>query len=218
MPWSTEINWCTEHLVFDHAMISVRLDPQVAGTGYAGACSQSDMIVADSGCRVNLKQWRKQVEEWKRLFIIQLNKMKQEHTELSRDPFVVLKQGELMADSIARALAPKHIRKAGEVQRSFGFAGHRTLFRELNLLRRARSMVYKVYTGGVDILHCPHRFILWVVATHRLHHRIRRSGLACPDPLEAPPYTYFQPGAQEELQEWLEQADMKRQLKKANNV
>ncbi len=59
--------------------------------------------------------------------------MSTEHQDNPPDPFENLKRGELLADSIAQALAPKHVWKPGDKRRVFGFAGNRLLFRELSL-------------------------------------------------------------------------------------
>ena len=50
------------------------------------------------------------------------------------DPFQALKYAEILATHIAQALAPRRIRRPGEVRRAFGFAGHRWIFREVYLL------------------------------------------------------------------------------------
>ena len=77
------------------------------------------------------------------------------------DPFEALKQGELLVDSLAQAIAPKRIRRPGETRRAFGFAGNRLLFRELNILTKARSLVLKILSGDTATLHCPHRMTRW---------------------------------------------------------
>ena len=59
--------------------------------------------------------------------------------------------------SCAHALAPKHIRKPSDVRRAFSFAGNRTLFRELNFLRKARALVHKVLTRDSILTRCLHR-------------------------------------------------------------
>ena len=64
--------------------------------------------------------------------------------------------------------APKYIRKPGEVRWAFGFAGNRLLFRELNLLRKARAIVYKVLSGDAAVVHCQHRLMRWTLATRDL--------------------------------------------------
>ena len=40
----------------------------------------------------------------------------------------------------------------GKVGRAFGFAGNRTLFRELNYLGKATSLVYEVWSGDVELM------------------------------------------------------------------
>ena len=55
----------------------------------------------------------RQVDEWRRLLQLQLQAT--ESLRDSMDPFEALKPGELCADSIAQSLAPKRLRKSGEV-------------------------------------------------------------------------------------------------------
>jgi hypothetical protein len=73
--------------------------------------------------------------------------MSTEHQENPPDPYEALKRGELLAISVAQALAPKYVKKPGDTRRAFGFAGNRLLFRELNLLRKARSLVSNILAG-----------------------------------------------------------------------
>jgi hypothetical protein len=49
------------------------------------------------------------------------------------------------------------------------------LFRELDLLRAARSLVEKVLQRA-DLCRCPHREIRWSTNVLRLNHSIWRSG------------------------------------------
>ena len=132
--------------------------------------------------------------------------MSAEHQANPPDPFEALKQGELIAESVAQALAPAYIRKPGDTRRAFGFAGNRLLFRELNLLRKAHSIVHKAFTGDPAILCCPHRLTRWTLATRALHLRVRRSGHIVPDPIEGAAHIFFSPAARGWLQVWLERA------------
>ncbi len=68
--------------------------------------------------------------------------MSAENKDNPLDPYEALKRGELLALSVAQALAPKYVRKPGDTKRAFGFAGDRLLLREFNLLRKARSIVH----------------------------------------------------------------------------
>ena len=86
------------------------------------------------------------MSEWNCLVHEGLRAMSAKHKENPPDPFETLKRGELLADSIAQALAPKYVRKPGDTRRAFGFAGNRLLFCELNLLWKARSIVYAVFS------------------------------------------------------------------------
>ena len=70
---------------------------------------------------MNMTKWRTQVDEWRRL--LQLHLQATESQRDSMDPFEALKHGELCADSIAQTLAPKRLRKSGEVRRALGLQG-----------------------------------------------------------------------------------------------
>ena len=196
------VQWCNQ-LTFDHALLTLRIQHSQIGTGYAGACRPDRDTHPQSRCRVNLRKWRKHVPEWSRLVHEGLSAMSAENQDNPLDPFEALKRGELLADSVAQALAPKYVRRPGDKRRAFGFAGNRLLFRELNLLRKARSIVYKVFTGDSTILHCPHRLLRWTLATHDLHLKVRRSGHAVPEPLVGAPHGYFTLEARRQLQAWL---------------
>ena len=123
-----------------------------------------------------------------------------------QDPFQALRYAELMAAQIAHSLAPRRQRKKGEHCRSFLFSGHRKLFREINLLNAARTMVKKFISHSPDILHCPHRDMLWYVTVGRLRIKISRSGHYCPPHLQHP--TQWLPGSNEigVFSSWLVQA------------
>ena len=198
------VRWHCPLLVFDHALLTLQIQHTLIGTGYAGACRPEREVSARSRCRVNLRSWRGRVSEWSHLVQAGLKEMSTEHQEHPPDPFESLKRGELLADSVARALAPKHVWKPGDTRRAFGFAGNRLLFRELNLLRKARSIVFEVFAGNTTLLHCPHRFVRWTLATRDLHLRVRRSGHAVPQPLDRQAHAYFRPAARERLRVWLE--------------
>ena len=194
------MDW-NDHHISDHAMITIQLPSTIAGIGYAGAC-RPDSHTSPQG-RVNLQKWRERLDEWKQLLQSNISPLDDAQVDTPRDPYLELKIAEAKALSIAEALAPKHIRKPNEVRSSFCFAGNRTLFRELNLLRNAQSLVAKMLIPSDEIMHSPHRFIRWTLEISRLHLRIRRSMHTCPPPLLKPPQYYFHPKARPELQEWL---------------
>ena len=200
------VQWHSPIMIFDHAVLILRIQHSLIGTGYAGACRPDRDSFPKSRCRINLRKWRTQVNEWSRLVHTGLRLMLAEHQANPPDPFEALKQGELIAESVAQALAPAYIRKPGDTRRAFGFAGNRLLFRELNLLRKAHSIVHKVFTGDPAILSCPHRLTRWTIATRALHLRVRRSGHIVPDPIEGAAHIFFSPAARGWLQGWLERA------------
>ena len=75
---------------------------------------------------MNLSKWREHIDEcFKGLRVMQ-----QEWQDNPPDPYEALKQCELLADSLAQAIAPKHIWRPGDTR----FAGNRQLFREPNYL------------------------------------------------------------------------------------
>ncbi len=53
--------------VFDHAMITVHLPHHTAGIGYAGACSPVTAGIRVPRCKVDLKKWKTQQDEWVQL-------------------------------------------------------------------------------------------------------------------------------------------------------
>ena len=134
------VQWHYPLLIFDHALLILRIQHSLIGTGYAGACRPDRDAFPSSRCRVNLQKWRDHLSTWNRLVHEELRAMSEVRHDNPPDPFETLKQGELLASSVAQAIAPKYIRKPGEVRRAFGFAGNRLLFRALNLLRKARAM------------------------------------------------------------------------------
>jgi hypothetical protein len=157
-----------------------------------------------SRCQVNLRKWRKHTDEWQLRVQDGLKAMHKEWQDNPPDPFEALKRGELLASTLAQAIAPKRIKSPGETRRAFGFAGNRLLFRELNLLVKARSLVRKVSIGDMAILQCPHRLTRWHLATRNLHLKVRRSGHIAPEPLLREAESYFSPAARRGLQSWLE--------------
>jgi len=202
------VQWHYPLLIFDHALLILRIQHSLIGTGYAGACRPDRDAFPSSRCRVNLQKWRDHLSTWNRLVHEELRAMSEEHHDNPPDPFEALKRGELLASSVAQAIAPKYIRKPGEVRRAFGFAGNRLLFRELNLLRKARAIVHKVLSGDATVVHCPHRLMRWTLATSDLHLKVRRSKHAAPTPLDKAAYTYFSPAARPLLQTWLSSVDV----------
>jgi hypothetical protein len=141
---------------------------------------------------------------WQQLLRIQLQALALEHQRDSPDPYEALKQEELLALSCAQALAPKHIRKPSEVRRAFSFAENRTLFHELNFLRKAQSLVHKVLTGDSDLTGYPHRFNQWSLEVATLHHQVHRSSHPVTPALEKASYLYFLPEAHMLLRFWLD--------------
>ena len=191
--------------VFDHAMIMVRLPHHTAGIGYAGACRPVTAEARVPRCKVDLKKWKTRRDEW-----MQLLKQSLDQDDItgegSRDPFQALKHGEAVAEAIAIKLAPKRVPKAGELRRSFCFAGHRLLLRELNWLREARVLVESALRGSEEFWRCPHRAVRWTVLVSQLPRRIQRSGF--PRPPDLPPHlpANVTGGLREELLCWLTQA------------
>ena len=98
-PLDMMVLWNKPLIVFDHALILLRLPRETIGVGYAaGACRPGESEVSSSRCRVNMTKWRPQVDEWRRLLQLQLQAT--ESLRDSMDPFEALKHGELCADSI----------------------------------------------------------------------------------------------------------------------
>jgi hypothetical protein len=142
---------------------------------------------------------------WQQPFRTQLQALDLEHQHNSPDPYNALKQAEMLGLSCAQALAPKHIRNHSDVRRAFSFAGNRTLFRELNFLRKAQSVVHKVLTEDSVLTRCPHHLTRWSLEVATLHHRAHRSRYPVPPPLENAPYLYSLPEAQIHLCSWMDQ-------------
>ena len=103
--------------VFHHAMIMLRLPNTIAGLGYAGACQPLKPQAAPQGCRVNLKKFKNPaiLKEWSRLSHLSLSRCLTAPAESDAvtnvDPFTALKHAEMVADSVAYGLAPRHIRR-----------------------------------------------------------------------------------------------------------
>ena len=129
-----------------------------------------------------------------------------EAAESPMDPFQALRYAELMAAQIAHTLAPRRIRKVGEVRRSFAFSGHRIIFRELNHLHAARAMVKNVISRNPNLLCNPHRNLIWAAKVGRLHYYITRSKHYCPPLLHGDPQWYFGEAAVLTLTAWLDKA------------
>ena len=195
-------------LVFDHALLVLRIQDTLIGTGFAGACKPSREAIPVPRCRVNLRKLRENIDEWQQGVHEGLREMQREWQDNPPDPFEALKRGELLADSLAQAVAPKHNWRPGETRRAFGFSGNRLLFRELNLLAKARSLVHKIFSRDPTILQCPHRLSRWSLATSNLHSRVSRSGHPSPVPLPCEARCYFSPAAQGWLQDWLVSAGL----------
>ena len=199
-PLDMTVLWHMPMIVFDHALILLRLPREMLGVGYAGACRPGESEVASTRCCVNMPKWYTQVDEWRRL--LQRCLQATESQRAPMDTFEALKDAESCACIIAQTLAPKHIRKSGEVRQSFMFAGNRALFRELNCLQKAQSIVYKVCSVDAEFMQWPHRVLCWSVEVASLDNRLRSSGHLRPMPLENTPYFYFTPAAHELLISW----------------
>ena len=202
------VEWHCPLTVFDHALLVLRIKDTLIGTGFAGACKPSREMIPVSRCRVNLRKLREHIDEWQQGVREGLRVMQREWQDNPPDPFEALKRGELLADSLAQAVAPKHNWRPGETRRAFGFAGNRLLFRELNLLVKARSLVHKVLSSDPAILQCPHRLSRWSLVMSNLHSRVRRSGHPAPVPLPQEANYYFSPAARGGLQDWLKSAGL----------
>ncbi len=202
------MHWHCPLIVFDHALLVLRIQDSLIGTGFAGACRPTREAIPVSRCRVNLPKWREHIDEWQRSLHEGLRMMQQEWQDSPADPYEALKQGELLADSLAQAIALKHIWRPGDTLRAFGFAGNRQLLCELNYLAKARSLVQKVLSGDPATLHSQHRLTRWSLAMRDLHLRIGLSGHAAPIPLAREAGYYFSPAAQGWLQAWLDSAQV----------
>ena len=137
-PLDMTVLWHMPLIVFDHALILLRLPKEMIGVGYAGACRPGESEVPSSRCCVNMP--------------------------------------------------------------------NRALFRELNYLQKAKSLVYKVCSGDVVFMHRQHSVLCWSLEVASLDNQIRSSGHLRSMPLENTPHFYFTPAAHELLLSWLEQA------------
>ncbi len=202
------MEWHCPLTVFDHALLVLRIKDTLIGTGFAGACKPSRETIPVSRCRVNLRKLREHIDEWQQGVHEGLRVMQREWQDNPPDPFEAPKRGELLADSLAQAVAPKHNWRPGETRRAFGFAGNRLLFRELNLLVKAHSLVHKVLSSDPAILQCQHRLSQWSLVMSYLHSRVRRSGHPAPVPLPQEASCSFSPAARGWLQDWLKSAGL----------
>ena len=66
-PLDMTVLWHMPMIVFDHALILLRLPREMLGVGYAGACRPGESEVPSSRCCVNMPKWYTQVDEWRRL-------------------------------------------------------------------------------------------------------------------------------------------------------
>jgi hypothetical protein len=205
LPITMSVKWHKSPIVFDHAMLLLCLSRLDAGIGYAGASRPDEAANTAPRGYFNMPKWLRLKDEWQQLFKTQLQALDLEHQHDSPDPYEALKQAEMLGLSCAQALAPKHIRKPSDVRRAFSFAGNRTLFRELNFLRKARALVHKVLTRDSILTRCPHRLTRWSLEVATLHHRVHRSRYPVPPPLDNAPYLYFLPEAQTHLRSWMDQ-------------
>jgi len=101
------VHWHHPMIVFDHALLILRIQNSLAGTGYAGACRPLSETNPPARCPIDLKKWKSRLDVWQHLLSSGLQYMESEHAENPPDPFESLKQGELLAMSCAYALAPK---------------------------------------------------------------------------------------------------------------
>jgi len=197
------VQWAQKQPVFDHALILVRFPQSEVGIGFAGACRPFHSQHQLKRCRVNLRKWNEQREEWCRLLRQSLIAEEQASIVNPPDPFQALKAGELLADSIAYALAPRRSLAKGETRRSFAFSGHRVLFRELNLLQAARQLVHASLSQPVGASLCPVRMSQWSLLIPSLNSRLCKSKHVCPPPLVRSPVYYFQLTARSQLEQWM---------------
>ena len=200
-----QIHWAESSMLFDHAAIMINLPHSVAGMGFAGACPPIAQR-SEHQTKINVSKWmqRQCRDEWARLL---QNCLEAEDEDApAQDPFQALKTAEVLAESIARRLAPKYSTRPGESKRSFRFPGHRRLCREIDILQHARQLVFKVVRQSSEIMHCPHRISRWELAVRRHAGRSWASGFGGPPQLVRNTEWYFTPAAQHELIDWMEQA------------
>ena len=114
------VHWHCPLIVFDHAVLVLRIQD-------SGACRPTRAAIPVARCRVDLSKWREHIDEWQQSLREGLRVMQQEWQDNPPDPYEALKQGELLADSLAQAIAPKHIWRPGDTRRAFRFqvAGNR---------------------------------------------------------------------------------------------
>jgi hypothetical protein len=75
------VQWHCPLLVFDHALVILRLQHSLIGTGYAGACRPDRDAFPSSRCRVNLQKWREHMSTWNQLVHEGLRAMSAEHQD-----------------------------------------------------------------------------------------------------------------------------------------
>ncbi len=61
------VQWHNPNIVFDHAVLLLRIQHSLIGTGYAGACCPDREAFPRSRCRVNLRKWLRHVIEWSKI-------------------------------------------------------------------------------------------------------------------------------------------------------
>ncbi len=115
-PLDMTVLWHMPLIVFDHALILLRLPREMIGLGYAGACRPGESEVPSSRCCVNMPKWYTQLDEWRRLLQIHLQKSESQRAPI--DTFEALKDAESCACIIAQTLAPKHILQSGKVHQA----------------------------------------------------------------------------------------------------
>ncbi len=89
------VEWHCPLTVFDHALLVLRIQDTLIGTGFAGACKPSRETIPVSRCRVNLRKLREHIDEWQQGVHGGLRVMQREYNP--PDPFEALKRGELLA-------------------------------------------------------------------------------------------------------------------------
>jgi hypothetical protein len=121
---SLQIHWTECSMLFDHAAILINLPHSVAGMGFAGACPP--IVLRGIQIRINVSKWMQRPcqDEWARLLHNCLEAEDGDTPLQSQDPFQALKTAEILAEAIARRLAPKHSSRPGELKQKFRYPGH----------------------------------------------------------------------------------------------
>ena len=73
------VQWRSPLITFDHALLIIRIQHPLIGTGYAGACRPDRDAFPQSRCRVNPRKWKENVGEWNRLLLEGLRVMSEKH-------------------------------------------------------------------------------------------------------------------------------------------